>query len=177
MFFTSPPYPNICCQQEGKVIWQRLCECTTHTVSHSWVAWQTDRQTDTADIGNNSLHLMHSMQPNNSDVCDGVYWCSCLVLTHTLICVLRSPTFLEENRMYFALDFVLYYSSLTDQTSRPMCISFVSCLWICLMRLALIVLNHTFTFGIVSFSLCCTTCTLNFDTCSFLAWLDEFVSM
>jgi len=33
---------------------------------------QTDRLTDTAHIGNNSLHLMHSMQPNN---CLVVLWC------------------------------------------------------------------------------------------------------
>jgi len=32
----------------------------------SWAAWQTDWQTDTAIIGNNSLHLMHSMQPNST---------------------------------------------------------------------------------------------------------------
>jgi len=34
-------------------------KCTTH----SWATWQTDRQTDTMIIGNNTLHLMHSMQP------------------------------------------------------------------------------------------------------------------
>jgi len=42
-----------------KVIWQKLHKCTTH----SWAVWQTDWRTDTTSIGNNSLHLMHSMQP------------------------------------------------------------------------------------------------------------------
>jgi len=58
------------------MIWQRLHRVTPHTLHAppSSAAWQTDwrtdwktyGQTDTAIIGNNSLHLVHSMQPNTS---------------------------------------------------------------------------------------------------------------
>jgi len=40
---------------------------------HAQLSHVTDRlmdgQTDTANTGNNSLHLMHSMQPNNGSMC------------------------------------------------------------------------------------------------------------
>jgi len=34
---------------------------------------QTYTMTDTANIGNNSLHLMHSMQPKNKNACSRKY--------------------------------------------------------------------------------------------------------
>jgi len=55
-------------KQEAKVIWQRLHRLTPAKWSRvqphdrqidGWTDWQTD----TTHIGNNSLHLMHSMQP------------------------------------------------------------------------------------------------------------------
>jgi len=63
-------------QQEAKVMWQRLHRMTSRTPKappQSLAAWQTDWLTDgptdwqtgTANIGNNSLHLMHWIQPNN----------------------------------------------------------------------------------------------------------------
>jgi len=38
------------------------------TVKQSWAAWQTDWQTDTGIINNNSLNLMHSMQLKDTDI-------------------------------------------------------------------------------------------------------------
>jgi len=57
-------------KQEAKVIWQKLHRMTpTHNACASDLSRMTDRltdeQTDTANIGNNSLHLMHLMQPKN----------------------------------------------------------------------------------------------------------------
>jgi len=53
-------------KQEAKVIWQGLHQMTQH--SEAELIEPRDRlmdgQTDTVHIGNNSLHLMHSMQPN-----------------------------------------------------------------------------------------------------------------
>jgi len=53
-------------------IWQKLHRMTpTHTARAADLSHvtdrQTNRQTDTMNIGNNSLHLKHSMQPNNTD--------------------------------------------------------------------------------------------------------------
>jgi len=54
------------------VIWQRLDQMTSHTlqappscVTEKLTDRLTDLQTETAIIGNNSLHFMHPMQPNN----------------------------------------------------------------------------------------------------------------
>jgi len=48
------------CSPQTKSSFSRFC-----TAKPSWAAWQTDRLTDTAIIGNNSLHLTHSMGPKN----------------------------------------------------------------------------------------------------------------
>jgi len=59
---------NIALKHEAKVIWWRLHRMTLHSEAESqWSRvirdrW-TDWQIDTVYIGNNSLHLMHSMQP------------------------------------------------------------------------------------------------------------------
>jgi len=50
--------------QEAKVIWQKLHQMTPLNDPHC-TRRVTDRRTDTANIGNNSLHLMHSMQPKS----------------------------------------------------------------------------------------------------------------
>jgi len=53
-------------QKEAKMIWQRLYRMTPRTLHappQNWATWETDRQTDAAIIGNNGLHIMHSMQP------------------------------------------------------------------------------------------------------------------
>jgi len=54
-------------QQEVKVIWQRLHRMTPHTLHARHQELnnrQTGGQTDnTANVGNNSQHLMHSTQP------------------------------------------------------------------------------------------------------------------
>jgi len=39
---------------------------TLHTPPPTYTKWQTDRETDTVNIGKNSQHLMHSMQPKNT---------------------------------------------------------------------------------------------------------------
>jgi len=59
--------------QEAKMIWQRLhvpndpartvCAAEFSRVTDRLTDRLTDLQTDTAIIGNNSLHLIHSMQP------------------------------------------------------------------------------------------------------------------
>jgi len=57
-------------QQEANVIWQRLHRMTPTHCTRRLVELRdrqtdelTDLLTDTAIIGNNSLHLTHSMQP------------------------------------------------------------------------------------------------------------------
>jgi len=57
-------------KQEAKSIWQRrhwMFPCTWYAAYTTLAdaAWQTDWQMHTVNIGKNSQHLMHSMQPNN----------------------------------------------------------------------------------------------------------------
>jgi len=60
-------------KNEAEVIWQRLHRMTPHTLHAAEFSRVTDRltdrltnlRTDTAIIGNSSLHLMGSMQPEN----------------------------------------------------------------------------------------------------------------
>jgi len=58
-----------CMKQETKVIWQRLHRMTLYSeaelsrVTYRETGGQTDWQTSVT-MGNNSLHFMHSMQPN-----------------------------------------------------------------------------------------------------------------
>jgi len=56
--------------KEAKGIWRRLHQMTQHTRHVVYITCAvadlscvTDRLTDTANIGNNSLYVMHSMQP------------------------------------------------------------------------------------------------------------------
>jgi len=51
--------PHACSLQTASWSVQPFC-----TVKASWAAWQTDRQTRWTSV-TISLHLMHSMQPNN----------------------------------------------------------------------------------------------------------------
>jgi len=67
---TSPNYSGRSVKQESKGIWRRLHRMTPRTRHAAYTARSaadlsrvTDWQTDTANIGNNSLLLMHSMQP------------------------------------------------------------------------------------------------------------------
>jgi len=53
-----------CFEQEAGVIWKRLHRMTSNTVPPE-LSCMTDRQTDTAYISNNSLHLMHLVQLKN----------------------------------------------------------------------------------------------------------------
>jgi len=74
------PSSALAVKQEAKVIWQRLQQmhrthCTYRRVEphDRQTDGLTDWRTDTAIIGNNSLHLMHSMQPNkNTNYCKHV---------------------------------------------------------------------------------------------------------
>jgi len=53
-------------KQEAKGIWRRLHQMTPRTRHVAYTAADLSRVTDTADIGNSSQHLMHSMQPKMS---------------------------------------------------------------------------------------------------------------
>jgi len=59
-------------EQEAKGIWRRLhrmtCAHGTRRRRLKPRERQTDRLTDTANVGKNSLHLMHSMQPKQYEI-------------------------------------------------------------------------------------------------------------
>jgi len=53
-------------QKEANVIWRNLHRITPHTVhAPPPTSRVTDRLTNTAIVGNNSLHLVHSMRSKN----------------------------------------------------------------------------------------------------------------